>query len=826
MKSRIYFFLLFLLFFSLNAAVASPLEPGSVKIRAADIIPAADMKFFSLPTGAMPQRDDLKQEFSGNSAISLARDSVIAVSIDAKITIQRQGGYARVVMIDENAREHLIFDSLALPGREPVVLQNYCEETCNLGAAANIRSVVIELQDALLAIDGFNIVEKTSLAAGNILDRPILLTRQTEIKIAQLNKRLKEWQQLWVAGPTPLSRLSYSERRRMWLGDDLAASTRVPMPYTGGFEYYQGGIFTWPAADPTAATAPTNTASLLAENVPAQWDWRQRHGENWLTSIKNQGGAGTCWSHSNLGTLEAQINLFYNQHLDLDLSEQMQVDCTNQGPISELSNFPPECSGSNMCYPGYQYCKLIYRGIADESCDPYAQRDFTYNPSVCDEQHVCSDWPARVWKISDFHDYKFVLDRGTPACQKQTMDPSEAEFKKALISKGPMDSGINSWNHAMVLVGYSDQRSNWKTIDHCQYPTLCAPSQGCIPRTCQQAGAQLALCVNGYADNGTISSQKYIYSCNQTNPNQYEWAFSGVNACPAKTRCVNNQCVDESQFKLEVGAQECTTWQSGYFQEISEYRPGEGDQYWIYKNSWGDSWGEQGYARIAVSFYNMGWGSIPIGPYFPPQDHNYWPKDFTATIVCRDNDKDGYCNWGISESKPESCPQSCQAERDCDDSNALLGPFDAEYNCQDLSQQDSDGDGIVNATDNCPNIANSDQLDRDNDRLGDVCDNCPEMVNPGQEDLDGDKLGDLCDLDKDNDGYQAGSGKNMDCNDANADIHPGAKEIPGDGLDSNCNQSDNCGLVEVHDFPKPLLSLILVLGGVFFMMTKSRELHR
>ncbi len=34
---------------------------------------------------------------------------------------------------------------------------------------------------------------------------------------------------------------------------------------------------------------------------------------------------------------------------------------------------------------------------------------------------------------------------------------------------------------------------------------------------------------------------------------------------------------------------------------------------------------------------------------------------------------------------------------------------------------DSDGDGIVNTDDNCPDVANPDQADSDEDRVGDAC---------------------------------------------------------------------------------------------------------
>jgi thrombospondin type 3 repeat protein len=57
---------------------------------------------------------------------------------------------------------------------------------------------------------------------------------------------------------------------------------------------------------------------------------------------------------------------------------------------------------------------------------------------------------------------------------------------------------------------------------------------------------------------------------------------------------------------------------------------------------------------------------------------------------------------------------------------------------------DTDGDGIVDAHDNCPTIPNQDQHDEDGDGVGDVCDPCPQVANAiADADLDG--VPDACD---------------------------------------------------------------------------------
>lgn len=120
---------------------------------------------------------------------------------------------------------------------------------------------------------------------------------------------------------------------------------------------------------------------------------------------------------------------------------------------------------------------------------------------------------------------------------------------------------------------------------------------------------------------------------------------------------------------------------------------------------------------------------------------------------------------------------------------------------------DTDGDGINDDVDNCPNIANADQADNDGDGIGNVCDddddndgildtddNCPLIANADQADTDGDGIGDVCDDDDDNDGV-------LDTDD-NCPLTANADQADNDldGIGDICDDDDdNDGILDVDD---------------------------
>lgn len=95
------------------------------------------------------------------------------------------------------------------------------------------------------------------------------------------------------------------------------------------------------------------------------------------------------------------------------------------------------------------------------------------------------------------------------------------------------------------------------------------------------------------------------------------------------------------------------------------------------------------------------------------------------------NDKDN-CPIIFNPVRAQYSPtssESLQADADGDGLGDECDPYvfckANDSSCGEYDPNDRDGDGIPNASDNCPDVANPDQLDTDGDGLGDACDACP-----------------------------------------------------------------------------------------------------
>lgn len=343
-------------------------------------------------------------------------ERITSLSIEGSISKDADDYLVRVILKDKEGNDHLIMEFYPeISEQEHIAFQNYGEETLNLNNVVP-DSIKIFLKSATIHIDKIiTTKELPGYSPDKLFEEKRNNNREKQLKniVNKINSYNETHQKLWRAGVTTLSRKSYQEKKRILNFND-SCSTR-------GFEYYADGIYE--IGQPNETTL--NRTSIDSSYVD-NFDWRNRHGINWMTSVKDQGSVNFCYPFATIGSIEAVTNLYYNQKLDLDLSEQ-ELAC---------------CSGLRNPYHGTGYSEA------------HKLLDYLQTYGVCDEVA-----------------YPFVPGATSGTCRSDEITPNELvaingygnvyenedSIKHALINHGPLVSGVytTNWiNHAMVMVGY------------------------------------------------------------------------------------------------------------------------------------------------------------------------------------------------------------------------------------------------------------------------------------------------------------------------------------------------------------------------------------
>lgn len=171
-----------------------------------------------------------------------------------------------------------------------------------------------------------------------------------ELSIEALQKAIDEAGYNWKAGETEISKMSPEERRNL-LGDVGPKEKNI---------------------DDKLIDLP------IIENLPSSFDWRDNNG-NWVTPVKNQNPAGSCWAFSANGQLESWYRIVTNDpDTMIDLSEQFLISCND------------EAFANDGYFTGYALDFILeVGGVPSERCFPYTADD-----SPC--SNVCDDWQSEA----------------------------------------------------------------------------------------------------------------------------------------------------------------------------------------------------------------------------------------------------------------------------------------------------------------------------------------------------------------------------------------------------------------------------------------------
>lgn len=353
-----------------------------------------------------------KYIFHKSDSIPLLKNKspISGYSITGHVELKSRNSLVRVVLGDRNNEEYLVYETYPLISELGISqFNNICEETSLLdNIVPSYLKIVVE--DAILQIDTIqtsgimNQTEKFRMAKQNLS-----LNQATE-KARMINQNHAKNGGSWYAGVTNMALLPYKTKKAIFGGDNYN---------TNGFEYYVSGFF---VDEPDTEDSIENGTyeSTIASPYPSEFDWRNRHGIDWTTSIKNQSTGGGCWAFTAVGSAEILANLYFNRKLDLDLSEQDVISCSG--------------GGTNASGGFFQYALdyISKEGVVNEECFPFANADLP-----CSRK--CSS-PFERLKIGGY---------------TKVSNITEERLKESLIFKGPLASAFHTqWHHAMVLVGY------------------------------------------------------------------------------------------------------------------------------------------------------------------------------------------------------------------------------------------------------------------------------------------------------------------------------------------------------------------------------------
>lgn len=347
---------------------------------------------------------------------SLSKGKISGLCINGAFEKKSDDYLIRIILVDKEKHEYLVMESYDMLNSDyKVTMDDYCEETAFLdNVTPDYIKVIVKDAELVISNIGYKSFTKESRRAVEQAQSKANAVREQKNSIfKRINAYNASHGRPWIAGNTGLSNKSYEEKKRL-LGFPDDASTY-------GYEYYSDGFFIMGNISASRSTTSSNYVS--------SFDWRNRHGKNWVTPVKDQGESNCCVAFASAACMESVYKLYYNDTTSIDLSE------------AEIA-FCPYPLDSVYVRGQYKWKAIRYLrdyGVHDESLNKYKFMDDSSQTCMKDD-----DDNNEVVRIAEYDSlrYDFVDD----------------SIKHWVINYGPIMSGfwLGSDGHSMQMVGFDE----------------------------------------------------------------------------------------------------------------------------------------------------------------------------------------------------------------------------------------------------------------------------------------------------------------------------------------------------------------------------------
>ncbi|XP_048215716.1 dipeptidyl peptidase 1 isoform X1 [Perognathus longimembris pacificus] len=195
------------------------------------------------------------------------------------------------------------------------------------------------------------------------------------------------------------------------------------------------------------------TAEIQEEvlHLPKSWDWRNIHGVNFVSPVRNQGPCGSCYAFASMGMLEARIRILTNNTQTPVLSPQEVVSC---------SQYAQGCEGGFPYLVAGKHAQDF--GVVEEACFPYQGTDAPCAPRKDCFRYFSSEYHyvGGFYGGSNEALMKLELVRHGPLAVAFEVHDDFLHYRGGVYQHTGLRDPFNPFeltNHAVLLVGYGTE---------------------------------------------------------------------------------------------------------------------------------------------------------------------------------------------------------------------------------------------------------------------------------------------------------------------------------------------------------------------------------